>query len=90
MKKQEFYDDVKTNVEFLTGLSREAWYKDSGAIVAQTSKHLISLSCSRNVVSLYTKADGEKGVTLVTDYNKGYRDNMITLTAEKIYRFLTI
>ena len=90
MKKTEFYNDIKTNVRYLTGLSRGAWYNDGGAMVLQTSKRLVSLSCNRNVVTLYTKVDGEKGETVVIDYNKGYRDNMVTLTAEKIDRFLTI
>jgi len=90
MKKAEFYNDIKTNVRYLTGLSRDAWYKNGGSIVVQTSKRLVSLSCNYNVVTLYTKVDGEKGETVVIDYNKGYRDNMVTLTAEKIDRFLTI
>jgi len=90
MKKAEFYNNVKTSVQYLSGLSREAWYKDGGAMVIQTSKRLVSLSCNRNIVTLYTKLDGEKGETVVIDYNKGYKDNMVTLTAEKVDKFLTI
>ena len=90
MKKADFYNDIKTNVYYLSGLSREAWYNFGGDIVVQTtSGHLVVVNCHRNVVSLYTKLDGEKGQTDVTDYNKSYRDNMVTLTAEKIYKFLT-
>ena len=90
MKKADFYNDVKTVVQYLSGLSREAWYKDGGAIVVQTSKRLVVVNCKRNVVSLYTKLDGEKGKTDVTDYNKWFKDNMVALTAEAIDRFLTI
>lgn len=90
MKKVEFYNSIKTNVRYLTGLSREAWYNDGGGMVLQTSKRLVSLSCNYNVVTLYTKLGGEKGETDVTDYNTSYKDNMVTLTAEKIYKFLTI
>jgi hypothetical protein len=90
MKKSDFYNDIKTNVEYLSGLSPDAWYKDGTAIVLQTSKRLVSLSCKRNVVTLYTKIYGEKGETVVTDYNTGYKENMVILTAEKISKFLTI
>lgn len=90
MKKAEFYSDVKTNVRYLTGLSRESWYQDDGSIVFQTSKRLVSLNCDRNVVTLYLKQYGEKGKTEVTDYNKGYKDNMVILTAEKINKFLAL
>ena len=89
MKKAEFYNDIKTNVHYLTGLKRASWYKDGGSIVVRTSKQLVSLSCNYNVVTLYTKLDGEKGKTEVTDYNTSYKDNMVTLTAEKVYKFLT-
>lgn len=81
MKKADFYNDVKTSIEFLTGLSRDAWYRDGGAIVARVGNHLVSLSCNRNRVTLYTKLYGGKGKTLIADYNTGYRDNMATLTA---------
>ena len=90
MKKVEFYNDVKTSTEFLTGLSRESWYQDDGSIVFKTSKRLVSLNCNRNVVTLFTKLCGEKGKTEVTDYNKGYKDNMAILTAEKIDKFLAL
>ena len=90
MEKTDFYNDVKANVKYLSGLSLAAWYKDGTAIVLQTSKRLVSLSCKRNVVTLYTKLNGEKGETVVTDYNTGYKENMTSLTAEKISKFLTI
>lgn len=90
MKKAEFYDDLKTNVYYLSGLSREAWYKDGGDIVVQTSKRLVVVNCKRGVVKLYTQLDGYKGKSVVTDYNKGYRDNAVILTAEAIDKFLTI
>lgn len=90
MKKSDFYNDVKMNVNYLSGLSPAAWYKDVTAIVLQTSKRLVSLSCNRNVVTLYTKLPGEKGKTVVTDFNKGYKENMVTLTAEKISKFLEV
>ena len=90
MKKEKFYDDVKTNAENITGLSRAAWYRNNGSIVLQTSKRLVVLSCSKNVVTLYTKLDGEKGETFVTDYNDSYKENIAILTAEKIDKFLTI
>lgn len=90
MKKVDFYNDVKINVKHLSGFSPEAWYKDGTTIVLQTSKRLVSLSCKRNVVTLYTKLPGEKGKTVVTDYNMGYKENMASLTAEKISKFLAI
>lgn len=90
MKKSDFYNDVKINVEYLAGLSRDAWYKEGTAIVLQTSKRIVGLSCKRNVVTLYTKLNGEKGKTLVTDFNTGYKENMTSLTAEKISKFLGI
>lgn len=90
MKKSDFYNFVKINVRYLSGVSLDAWYKDGTAIVLQTSKRLVSLSCKRNVVTLYTKLNGEKGKTVVTDYNAGYKGNMDILTAEKISKFLGI
>lgn len=90
MRKEDFYNDVKIDVKYLSGLSPESWYKDGTAIVLQTSKRLVSLSCKRNVVTLYTKLFGEKGKTVVTDYNMGYKENMASLTAEKISKFLVI
>lgn len=90
MKKTDFYNGVKANVYYLTGLSREAWYKDGTSIVLQTSKWIVSLACKRNVVTLYTKLNGEKGKTVVTDYNKGYNGNMVALTTETISKFLEI
>ena len=90
MKKADFYDHLKTNVYYLTGLRREAWYKDGGDIVVQTSNRLVAVRFNRNHVMLYTKVDGEKSETVSTDYNYYYRDNMVTLTAEKIYKFLTV
>jgi len=89
MKKTDFYNDVKTEVKFLSGLSLDAWYKDGAAIVLQTSKRFVSLSCKRNVVTLYTKIYGEKGETVVTDYNTSYKGNMVGLTADQIDKFLT-
>ena len=89
MKKVEFYNSVKTSVQYLSGLSREAWYNDGGDIVLKTSKRNIRLSCNRNVVTLYVRLYGENE-TVVTDYNKGYKDNMVALTVEKIGEFLTI
>ena len=90
MKKTDFYNDVKASVNYLSGLSLSSWYKDGTAIVLQTSKRLVSLSCKRNIVTLYTKLNGEKGKTVVTDFNTGYKENMTILTAEKISKFLEI
>lgn len=90
MKKTDFYNDVKASVNYLSGLSLSSWYKDGTAIVLQTSKRLVSLSCKRNIVTLYTKINGEKGETVVTDFNTGYKENMTSLTAEKISKFLEI
>ena len=89
MKKADFYNNVKTSVQYLSGLSREAWYNDGGAIVLKTSKRNVRLSCNRNIVTLHTKLYGENE-TVVTDYNTGYKDNMVALTVEKIGEFLTI
>jgi len=90
MKKTEFYNDIKTNVSYLTGLKREYWYKVGGSIALETDYYCINIECNRNVVTLFTKGFGEKGETVVTDYNKGYKENMVTLTAEKVYNFLTL
>ncbi len=89
MKKSDFYRDIKINLGY-AGLQRNAWHKDDNGILVNTHRGLVAVYCSRNVVTLYTKRNGEKGNKVVTDWNTGFKPNMVPVTVEKIYKFLGI
>lgn len=89
MKKSDFYKDIKTNLRY-AGLPRSEWHKDGKGILVNTAYGLVAVYCSRNVVTLYTKKDGQKGSKVVTDWNTGFKPNMVPITVEKIYKFLGI
>ena len=87
MKKSEFYNGIKATLEYAAGVPRDEWRKDGTGIVVDTDFGLVAVNCSRNVVTLYTKKFGQHGEKVVTDWNTGFKDNMVAITAGKIITF---
>lgn len=88
MKQADFYSDLKINAKHFIGVPVKAWYKDGTALALRTDKGVTTVSIKRNVVTLYHGGAGSKGETYTTDYNTGYRSNMVTLTIDQLAKLI--
>jgi hypothetical protein len=88
MKKTDFYRDIKINARYFIGVPLKAWYKDGAALALRTAKGVTVVSIKRNVVTLYHGGAGSKGETYTTDYNTGYKSNMVALTIDQLAKLI--